>query len=61
VIALCVAEALAPHNRYRLVRKLWRDGHTDVEIARLTAMTTYTAARIRAALRLPPNRRETSA
>jgi uncharacterized protein YerC len=60
VTALCVAEALAPHNRYRLVLKLWRDGHTDVEIAQLTAMTTYTAARIRAALGLAPNRGESA-
>lgn len=52
-----VADGLAQHNRHALVRRLHRAGHTDVEIAELTLMTTYTASRIRNSLGLKPNRR----
>lgn len=53
--ATCVAEALAPHKRHRLVRALHREGLTDVEIAERTRMSTFTAWRIRAELGLAPN------
>lgn len=53
---LLPAEALPTRLRWWLVSELHRDGFTDVEIAERTRMTTYTAARIRAALGLDPNR-----
>lgn len=50
-----VADGMATHTRHRLVRRLHAAGCTDVRIAEITAMTTYTAWRIRAALGLAPN------
>jgi hypothetical protein len=51
------AEALPRYLRHRLVRELHALGWTDSEVAEWTAMTTYTAARIRwDILTLPPNR-----
>lgn len=49
------AEALTTRDRDRLVGMLVRDGWTDVEIAALTRMTTYTTARIRTRLGLTAN------
>ncbi|HEY9354656.1 MAG TPA: hypothetical protein VIP28_15445 [Nocardioides sp.] len=49
------AEALTTRDRHRLVGMLVRDGWTDVDIAALTRMTTYTTARIRTRLDLPAN------
>lgn len=51
-----VAEALPRPQRLRLIRSLHRRGLTDVQIAEATAYSTYTAARLRQALDLPPNR-----
>lgn len=50
------AEALPTNLRWRLVADLHAHGWTDVDIALQTFMTTYTAARIREAMQLPPNR-----
>lgn len=50
------AESLHPRDREDLVATLVERGWTDVEIAVLTRMTTYTAARIRDRLGLPANR-----
>lgn len=52
---LLPAEALPTRVRGQLVAELHEDGFTDVQIAERTHMTTYTAARIRAALGLVPN------
>lgn len=49
------AEALCSADRLRLVGQLHRAGYTDVEVASRCRMSTYTAARLRTALRLPPN------
>lgn len=49
------AEALPTHLRWRLVATLHRAGLTDVEIASVTCMTTYTTARIRTGMGLKPN------
>jgi hypothetical protein len=49
------AESLDPRDREDLVHALVERGWTDVEIATLTRMTSYTAARIRARLHLPAN------
>lgn len=49
------AEALTTRDRARLVAHLVRQGWTDVQIAGLTRMTTYTTARIRTRLDLPAN------
>lgn len=49
------AEALAREDRDRLVVELHRAGWSDVQIAQLTRMTTYTTVRIRAALDLQAN------
>ena len=49
------AEALPPADRERLVDELWAAGWTDVEIATHIHMSTYTTARIRARLGVPPN------
>jgi len=50
-----VAEALDTFDRYELVDALVDEGWTDVQIATLTGMTTYTTGRIREALERPPN------
>lgn len=50
------AEALTTSDRHRLVAQLHRAGWTDADVAVHTALTTYTAARIRNTLGLPPNR-----
>lgn len=52
-----VAEALPRPQRLRLLVGLWRRGFTDDQIADALAYTTYTTARIRASLDLPPNPR----
>jgi hypothetical protein len=49
------AEALDPRDREDLVEELVVQGWTDTEIATLTRMSTYTTARIRTRLGLPPN------
>lgn len=48
------AEVLTTADRERLVADLWELGWTDAEIAAHTLMTTYTTARIRQRLELPP-------
>jgi hypothetical protein len=48
------AEVLPTEQRTQLVGGLVRAGLTDTEIAERLLMTTYTAARIRAALHLAP-------
>ena len=55
------AEALDPRDREDLVAGLVGLGWTDREIAALTRMTTYTTARIRQRLELPPNEERTGA
>lgn len=50
------AESLDPRDREDLVAALVQRGWTDVQIAVLTRMTTYTTARIRERLGLPANR-----
>ncbi|HLU98717.1 MAG TPA: hypothetical protein VKZ89_17925 [Thermobifida alba] len=55
------AEALHPQDREDLVAELVGLGWTDLEIAALTRMTTYTTARIRQRLELPPNEERTGA
>jgi hypothetical protein len=55
------AEALTTSDRRRLVAQLHRAGWTDADIAVHTALTTYTAARIRDGLDLPPNTAEAAA
>lgn len=50
-----VAEALPRKARLRLIARLHEHGLTDVEIADVTAYSTYTAARIRRSLGLAPN------
>lgn len=50
------AEALSTADRKRLLAELHGWGWTDAEVAAHTRLTTYTAARIRAALGLLPNR-----
>lgn len=54
------AEALPTHARARLVAALHRAGLTDTEVAAHTRQTTYTAARIRNRLGLPPNQPSTT-
>lgn len=49
------AEALPAYARDWLVAELHDRGWTDLEIAAHTRMTTYTTARIRGRLGLPPN------
>jgi hypothetical protein len=49
------AEALDTRDREDLVAALVFRGWTDVEIAVLTRMSTYTTARIRSRLGLPAN------
>lgn len=49
------AESLDPRDREDLVAGLAGRGWTDLEIAVLTHMTTYTTARIRDRIGLPPN------
>jgi hypothetical protein len=49
------AEVLPTVERERLVETLWARAWTDAEIASHTFMTTYTTARIRERLKLPPN------
>ena len=49
------AEALDGYERDRLFRILHRRGWTDLEIATHTRWSTYTVARIRERLNLPPN------
>jgi hypothetical protein len=46
------ADALSRRDRERVVRRLWSEGWTDVEIAVHTRMTTYTTGRIRGRLGL---------
>jgi hypothetical protein len=53
-----LAEELSTHARELVVAWLHRQSCTDVEVASLTGMTTYTAARIRARLSLPVHRSE---
>ncbi len=48
------AEALDPRDREDLVAALVARAWTDVEIAVLTRMSTYTSARIRERLELAP-------
>jgi hypothetical protein len=50
------AEALDVRDREDLVEALVERGWTDVEIAVLTRMSTYTTGRIRERLGLPPGR-----
>lgn len=50
------AEALPTDLRWRLVAELHRLGWADVEVAGHTAMTSYTACRIREGMGLSPNR-----
>lgn len=52
-----IAEEMPPFARYGLIRRLVAAGLTDIEIAEQTALTTYTTARIRRSLGLPPNTR----
>lgn len=49
------AESLDPRDREDLVAALVERGWTDVQIAVLTRMSTYTTARIRGRLGLPAN------
>lgn len=49
------AESLDWRDREDLVAALVERGWSDVEIATLTRMTTYTTARIRARLGMPAN------
>lgn len=49
------AEALPTHLRWLLVAELHRAGLSDVEIAEVTRLSTYTAGRIRARMGLKPN------
>lgn len=49
------AEMLPTHLRWRLVATLHRAGLTDVEIAEISRMSTYTTVRIRAGMGLKPN------
>jgi len=48
-----VADELTTGARELVVAWLHAQGHTDAQVATRTAMSTYTAARIRARLRLP--------
>ena len=50
------AESLPTELRTRLVAQLVAQGWTDAEIAALTRMSTYTTARIRERVGLPPGR-----
>lgn len=49
------AESLPTFLRWRLVATLHRAGLSDVEIAEVSRMSTYTTARIRAGMGLKPN------
>ncbi len=49
------AEALSPTDQARLMRELWGDGWTDVQIAIHTRWTSYVVGRIRDRLGLAPN------
>lgn len=51
-----VAEELSTSARELVVAWLHAHGHTDVEVAALTRMSTYTASRIRSRLGLPARR-----
>lgn len=50
------AEVLDTPEFERLVRELWREGWTDVQIASHTRTTTYTTGRIRERLGLAAHR-----
>lgn len=50
-----VAEALTAPDRARLVRELHGRGWTDVQVATLTRMSTFTVAEIRVRLGLAAN------
>lgn len=50
------AESLDPRDREDLIAELVERGWTDVEVAVLTKLTTYTVERIRQRIGLPPNR-----
>lgn len=52
------AEALTPRDREDLVARLHELGWTDVQIAEHTRQSTYTTARIRDRIGLPPNGKE---
>lgn len=56
-LGIVPAEVLAPGDRARLVSELVGRCWSDVEVAALTRMSTYTAARIRTDLGLPAARR----
>ncbi|CRK55459.1 hypothetical protein [Alloactinosynnema sp. L-07] len=51
-----VAEELSPRARELAVTWMHRRGCTDAETAAVLRLSTYTAARIRARLRLPARR-----